>query len=79
MENAFMEQVVNGLPGLTLLAERKRYEAGVGFACNAKDVGLDSYVRSREENSGCPFSVPYAESLFCKCPARVYLAKALEK
>ena len=79
MENPYIQQVVGGLPGLTLLSECKRYEPGVGFACNAIDVGLDSYVRCLEEDSECPFSVPYTDSLFCKCPARVYFAKELEK
>jgi hypothetical protein len=79
MENAFMQQVVGGLPGLTLLAECERYEPGVGFACKAIDVGLDSYVRCLEEDSECLFSVPCTDSLFCKCPARVYFAKELEK
>jgi hypothetical protein len=78
MENAFIQQVVGGLPGLTLLAECKRYEPGVGFTCNAIDVGLDSYVRCLEEDSECPFLVPYTDALFCKCPARVYFAKELE-
>jgi hypothetical protein len=79
MTNTLMQQVVEGFPGLTLLAECKRYEPGVGFDCNAIDVGLDSYVRCLEEDSECPFSVPCTDYLFCKCPARVYFAKELEK
>jgi hypothetical protein len=77
MEKAFIQQIVKSMPGQKLLAECERYKSGLGFTCQAIDVGLDSYVRCLEKDSDCPFSVPYAGSNFCKCPARVYVAKEL--
>jgi hypothetical protein len=80
METAFIQQAIETMPGLTLLGECKCYKPGAGFSCKAIDVGLDSYVECLEKHSyWCPFSVPYADSSFCKCPARVYVAKELKK
>jgi hypothetical protein len=80
MEKAFTQQVLQDLPGLTLLSECQCYKPGVGFTCKAMDIGLESFVQCLEKSSRwCPFSVPCADSRFCKCPARVYCVKELEK
>ena len=78
MERAFAQQIET-LPGQTLLSECQSYKPGLGFSCNALDIGLDSYVRCLAKDIECPFSVPYADSIFCKCPPRVYLAKNLRE
>jgi hypothetical protein len=68
------------MPGLILLMEHKRYKREVGFTCEAKDVGLDCYAECLEiDADSCPFSVSYGRSYFCTSPARVYIAKELEK
>jgi hypothetical protein len=76
MEQAYAQQIEEAMPGLKLLDHCKFYKPGVGFTCNATDVGLDSYLECLEEDScRCPFSVAYAYSYYCSCPARVYMAK----
>lgn len=79
MKSSFIPQVIQDLPGHTLLSECQSYKPELGFTCNALDIGLDSYVRCLEQGSECLFAVPYADSRFCKCPARVYFVKELEK
>jgi hypothetical protein len=80
MEKAYMQHIEETMAGLKLLTACKRYEPGVGFTCKAMDVGLDSFVECLEKDSHwCPFSVPYADSNFCKSPARVYAAKELKQ
>jgi hypothetical protein len=80
MGKALIQQTVETMPGLRLLAECKRFKPGIGFTCKAKDIGLDSFVQCLEKDARwCPFSVSYAYSYFCKSPARVYAVKELEK
>ncbi|MEE9402606.1 MAG: hypothetical protein V3V47_05335 [Desulfobacteria bacterium] len=80
MEQAFIRQIEEAMPGLKLLQDCKAYKPGFGFICKAKDVGLDSYVECLEKDScRCPFSVSYAHAYYCICPARIYIAKELEK
>lgn len=52
------------------------YKPRCGFTCQAMDIGVDEYVECLEKDSyGCRFSISYAYSHFCSCPARVYIAK----
>jgi hypothetical protein len=75
-----MREVEKAINGLKLPKDCKWFEPGLGFSCKAKDVGLDCYVECLEKNSHrCPFLVSYADSYFCISPARVYVAKELEK
>ena len=72
-------QRIEAMPGVRPLQGCKAYKRELGFTCKAKDVGLDSYVECMETYSfTCPFSVSYAHSYYCRCPARVYMAKKLE-
>jgi hypothetical protein len=71
---------IEAMPGLELLKDCECYKPRLGFSCKAKDVGLDAYVECLEMySSTCPFSVSYAHSYYCKCPARVFMAKELEQ
>ncbi|UCD88191.1 MAG: hypothetical protein JSV01_10775 [Desulfobacterales bacterium] len=78
--NMHMQDIANALHGLKLLIESERYQPGAGFTCKAKDIGLDCYAECLEKDSNsCPFSVPYGRAYYCTSPARVYIAKELEK
>jgi hypothetical protein len=71
---------IEAMPGLELSEDCKWFKPGFGFSCKAKDIGLDSYVECLETYScTCPFSVSYAHSYYCKCLARVFMAKVLEQ
>ena len=66
------------LPRPRLLEDCKYYKFGVGFTCETKDVGLDSYVECLPRASIlCPFSLSYAHNYYCTCRARVFMAKEL--
>jgi hypothetical protein len=76
MEELFIHQIEETMPGFDVLVEFKRYKPGIGFACDARDVGLDSYVECLEWDSySCPFSMSYAGTYYCSSSARVYVAK----
>ncbi|MBW2567127.1 MAG: hypothetical protein JRE24_09725 [Deltaproteobacteria bacterium] len=85
MEHAHIEQIEANMPGLKLLEHCMLehcncYKPGFGFTCEAQDVGLDSYIECLEKDSyKCPFSMSYADSHYCTSPARVYIAKEIEK
>jgi len=52
------------------------FESGIKTLCKAEDVGMKSYLKCLEENpSDCVFSMGYAESHYCTCPLRCYIAK----
>jgi hypothetical protein len=52
------------------------YKSGLKTHCKAEDVGMQSYLKCLEENpSDCVFSMGYAESHYCTCPLRCYIAK----
>jgi len=52
------------------------YKSGLKTLCKAEDVGMKSYLKCLEENPGeCTFSLGYAESHYCTCPLRRYIAK----
>jgi hypothetical protein len=80
MEHQNMQDMANVLYGLKLLIEHKRYHPGTGFSCKAKDLGLDCYALCLEKDSGnCPYSTPDGRANLCIFPARVHIAKELEK
>jgi len=52
------------------------YKSELQDLCKAEDVGMQSYLKCLEENpSDCVFSMGYAESHYCTCPLRCYIAK----
>ena len=56
------------------------YKSGFGELCQAKDIGLQSFVECLEEAAQtCPFAVPFASRYLCRCPLRIYVAKKLGK
>ena len=77
MEHAHMqrtEELIEYLP-----EGFRWYEPGIGFTCEARDNGLESFVECLETHSYmCQFSVFYGYSYYCSCTARVYVAKKLE-
>lgn len=78
MEQVVIRQIEAAMPGLRQLEGCKSYKPGYGFTCKARDVGLDSYIECLEKDScRCPFSVYYARTYYCSCPARIYVAKEM--
>jgi hypothetical protein len=60
------------------------HKQGLEDQCQAKDIGLPSFVECLGENtaeciSGCRFGYPLGHSVFCHCPLRVYITKRLKK
>lgn len=55
------------------------YNSGFNSLCNAKDIGIESFVECLEKKKGCKFSFRFALIYLCKCPIRVYIAKKLKK
>ena len=52
------------------------YKSGFKTLCKAEDVGMKSYLKCMEENpTACVFSLGYAQSHYCTCPFRCYIAK----
>ena len=49
--------------------------------CKAKDLGLGltDYVKCfGEAHHNCTFALPFGEGHLCRCPLRVYVARALK-
>jgi hypothetical protein len=68
------------VPGARPVMGGKCDKAECEFSCEARDIGLDSYVECLEERAHlCAFSVRYAHAYYCKNRARVYAAKQLAK
>jgi hypothetical protein len=79
MKQAHMMVIERAIKGLKLPPNFKWHTPGMGFTCKAEDVGLGSFVKCLEnENGACPFSMPYADSNYCKCFARIYMARELK-
>ena len=56
------------------------YESNFRNVCNAKDIGLKSYLLCLEKQpQECNFSLFFVDEYLCKCPVRIYLAKKLKK
>jgi hypothetical protein len=48
--------------------------------CKAKDRGLEGYVDCMEDSeTQCDFKLFFGDSVLCRCPVRVYIAKELKK
>ena len=48
--------------------------------CKAQDIGMESFLKCLDRTSEeCVFSMSLADSKFCKCPLRLYIAKVLKK
>jgi hypothetical protein len=44
--------------------------------CRARDLGMDNYLECNDKTGVlCAFSISFGDSLFCKCPMRVYIKK----
>ena len=53
---------------------------GIQNLCKAKDVGLVTFVKCLEEKpSVCDCSLYIADSWFCSCCPRIYIAKQLKE
>ena len=57
----------------------KCYESKFKELCEAKDIGLKSFLLCLEETRDCNFSVYFIDEYLCKCPLRVFIAKELKK
>lgn len=55
------------------------YYSGFNNLCNAKDIGIESFVECLEKKKECKFSFRFALIYLCKCPLRVYIAKKLKR
>jgi hypothetical protein len=54
------------------------YRSGFADLCQARDIGLESFVECLEEDPrACPFVIPFASKHLCRCRLRIYIAKQL--
>lgn len=66
--------------GVSCPKDFKCCESAFQQLCKAKDIGMESFLECLEDNPlNCTFSLSYADSYYCRCPLRVYLAKELDK
>jgi len=48
--------------------------------CQAMDIGMETYLQClAKDSNACPFSAPFADAIFCKCPLCIYLKKKLHE
>ncbi len=74
--NIEIEEIIDGLkcPKNYLC-----YGSGPEKVCEAKDIGLESFLVCLERNPvGCKFCVTFGDIHFCECPLRIYIAKKLK-
>ncbi len=56
------------------------YKSGFKDLCKAKAIGLRSFLQCLEENpQNCLFLLAIADSHYCDCPLRMYIARKLRK
>lgn len=72
-------QVEEIIIGVKCLKDFVCYYSGFNILCNAKDIGMESFVECLEKKKECKFSFRFALSYLCRCPVRVYIAKKLKK
>jgi hypothetical protein len=54
----------------------KCYKSQFEDICKVKDSGVTGYVDCLgKDPQACEFSMPFGESILCRCPLRVYVAK----
>ena len=52
---------------------------GLEKVCQAKDVGLRSYLVCLEKHRTCGLSINYGGGVYCKCPVRVHIKQEFSK
>ncbi len=84
MEQEHIDAIEKIMGDLKCPSDFMCYKQGSEDPCQAKDVGLPSFVECLGNNpeectSGCLFRFPIGPSAFCHCPLRVYITKKLKK
>ncbi|HUU49944.1 MAG TPA: hypothetical protein VMW81_03165 [Nitrospinota bacterium] len=55
------------------------YKSGFENLCEARDVGLESFLECLEKNPWeCTFSISFGTAYYCRCPLRFYIIKELK-
>ena len=80
IEQSHQRQIEEIMSGMKCSKEFICYKSGFKQLCNAKDIGILSYVECFEKiPPNCSFAFPFALVHLCKCPMRVFIAKKFNK
>ena len=76
-EKKKIEEIIDGLK---CPKEFRCAQSGFERLCQARDIGMKNYLDCLEEKPAtCKFALSFGDGHFCRCPLRVYLAKALRR
>ena len=80
MEGEHKRKIEELMGGINCPKEFSCCQSDFDNLCKARDIGMQSYLECLEENPrDCTFSLGYADSYYCKCPLRRYIAKHMGK
>lgn len=80
MEGDYKKELEKIIDDLQCPKDFECYKSGFEILCKAKNIGLESYLECLEGDArDCKFSFPFADTYFCKCPLRIYIANKLKK
>lgn len=72
-----LEEIIDGL---TCPKDFLCYRSKFDSLCNAKDIGMKSFLLCLEKNPReCIFAIDGGDHFFCECPVRTYIAKKFVK
>lgn len=80
MERAVQEHIEKIIDGLHCPKEFSCYKSGLKNLCEARDIGLDSFVACLVEDPlACKFSIHFGGVFFCQCRLRIFISKKLKR
>jgi hypothetical protein len=79
VEEDIRNQVEEIIIGVECPKDFECYYSGFNSLCNAKDIGIESFVECLEKKKECKFSFRFALIYLCRCPLRVYISKKFKK
>jgi len=80
MEKSLREKIKKIIDDIECPRDFECYKSGFEYLSEIKDIGLNSFLECVDKKAnGCVFSVSFGESIFCRCPLRLYIAKELKK
>ena len=80
MKEEFRKEIEELMGGIRCPKDFSCCQSGLERLCKARDVGMESYLECLEKNPRqCVFSLGYADSYYCKCPLRRYIARKMDK
>ena len=80
MDQKDKKEIEEIIDGLKCPKDFLSYKSKFDSLCNAKDIGMKSFLLCLEENpQACKFSIDGGDYFFCECPLRNFIAKKVGK